>query len=465
MYDIIIEMKTEMSIGFSCFPDAIVVTDASSRVLLANQSMTRITGLKRGMVVGHKMSDLLKDKIVSDSAVVKVIAGGAACTLRTQTIAGKENLNTARPVFGGRGNLKWIVCGIKDMTELSTGPVMHSGVVQTADLKGTTIIAESSKMQDVVRLSNFIARADSNVIIHGETGVGKELIARFIYERSGRGQRGGPFVKVNCAAIPAGLFESEVFGYDRGAFTGALSTGRQGLIETADKGVLFLDEIGDLPLELQAKLLHVIEDRQVMRVGGRAPKNIDVRIIAATNQDLRKLVGSGKFRQDLYYRISVVPIHIPALRERIEDVRALTAYYLNKLSQSFGFVKTLNSDLYGFLYSYQWPGNVRELANLLEYLFVSTHTSLLRTEDLPCEYDDSSFAERPLEEPQGPADPKEFRPLRDIIKEYELAIIMGVLKRSSCYEEAAKQLGISSATFNRRLREARKTRRSPLNLP
>ncbi|HVN96988.1 MAG TPA: sigma 54-interacting transcriptional regulator [Syntrophorhabdaceae bacterium] len=448
-------MKTEVSIGFSHFPDGIVVADPSSRVVLANSSMPRVTGLKRGVVVGQRMSDLLKKKVVSASAVVRVIAEGVPCTLRSLTMAGKENLVTARPVFDGRGNLEWIVCGIKDVSELRAASVMGSKSAQTEGTRWTSIIAENKQMQDVVRLANLVAHAESNVLIDGETGVGKELVARLIYERGRSKRRNGAFVKVNCAAIPASLFESELFGYERGAFTGALSTGRGGLIEMADNGVLFLDEIGDLPSELQGKLLHVIEDQQFMHVGGRSVKTVKVRIIAATNRDLRQLTNAGGFRQDLYYRIATIPIRIPPLRERPEDIRALVTHYMEKLSRRYVTKKSLAGDLSSFLLKYQWPGNVRELSNVLEYLFLTVGGPLLGVGDLPPEYSPLARPETSLTQQVGASGYQQFRSLKSMVKEYELGLIMGVMKRATCYEEAAKHLGISFATLNRRLKEAR----------
>ncbi len=226
-----------------------------------------------------------------------------------------------------------------------------------------TIIAESQKMKEVIQLAKQVAPTNSSVLITGESGVGKEVLARFIHEQSGRI---GSFIPISCAAIPETLLEAELFGYEKGAFTGAVGE-KPGKIEMAEGGTLFLDEIGEMPLSLQSKLLRVLEDREVTRLGGTKAKKINVRYIFATNRDLRKMIGDGQFRQDLFYRLNVFYIIIPPLRERPEDILPLAHYFLNRFNKELHkTIKGLSEDAVNSLMIYEWPGNVRELQNVIE---------------------------------------------------------------------------------------------------
>ncbi|TMB13807.1 MAG: AAA family ATPase, partial [Deltaproteobacteria bacterium] len=221
-----------------------------------------------------------------------------------------------------------------------------------------------------------VAPTDSAVLIRGETGTGKELIARAIHDLSGR--RGRTFVKVNCAAIPTGLLESELFGHERGAFTGAIAQ-RIGRFELADGGTLFLDEVGDIPLELQPKLLRVLQEREFERLGSTRTKRVDVRVVAATNRNLEEMVAAGTFRNDLYYRVNVFPITLPALRERPEDIPPLVRYFVQTFARRMNKrIETIPADAMTALSSYAWPGNVRELENAIERAIILTNGPTLR---------------------------------------------------------------------------------------
>ncbi len=237
----------------------------------------------------------------------------------------------------------------------------------------------SDKMKEVVELAERVAPSGATVLIEGESGTGKEVIARFIHIKSGRK---GRFVAVNCAAIPETLLESELFGYEKGAFTGA-SASKEGKFELAHKGTLLLDEIGDMPPSLQAKLLRVLQEKEVDRLGGKTPKKVDVRVIASTNRDLKRLVEEGLFREDLYYRLSVIPIKIPPLRERKEEIVPLAEYFVERFATMYGRGKmTLSEDAKKELVDYHWPGNVRELENVIERAVILASSSEITAEDL-----------------------------------------------------------------------------------
>src|SRR6266850_118897 len=280
------------------------------------------------------------------------------------------------------------------------------------------IVGQSPAIRDVVSLLETVAPADSTVLLLGETGTGKELVARAIHERSRRAQR--PMVKLNCAAIPSGLLESEVFGHERGAFTGAV-TQRTGRLELADSGTLFLDEVGDLPLELQPKLLRALQEREFERLGGTRTRTVDVRLIAATNCDLSAMIAEKKFRSDLYYRLNVFPIHIPALRERREDIPLLLRHFVQKYARrSEKDIRTISGSAMHQLMRWHWPGNVREIENLVERaVILTTGTTLaISNSDFP-----RSAAVTPTEMSAGSGE--EERVVRILGKLFERTLMQG----------------------------------------
>ncbi len=242
------------------------------------------------------------------------------------------------------------------------------------------IVGQSIQIQRVLTLIDKLSKTDSTVLIMGESGTGKELVAKMIHQKSQRGEK--PFIPVNCAAIPSELLEAELFGYEKGAFTGA-STTRQGRFELANEGTIFLDEIGDMPLHLQVKILRVIQDRSFERIGGTKSIQVDVRIIAATNKNLENEVKEGRFREDLFWRLNVVPVVIPPLRERKEDIPLLCDYFIDKFSKKFGYSLKINSQVMEIFLNYHWPGNVRELENLIERLYVLNDGGTVSVEDIP----------------------------------------------------------------------------------
>jgi len=245
------------------------------------------------------------------------------------------------------------------------------------------LIGATESMQHVFESIRRMARATTNVIIRGESGVGKELVARAMHEQSPRRNRA--FVSVNCAALPEGLMEAELFGYEKGAFTGAVAT-KEGRVELAHQGTLFLDEIGTLTVALQSKLLRVLEDRSLTRLGGKKQIRVDFRLICATNEDLEEMVRDGRFREDLYYRIHVVPIFVPALRERVEDIPVLAEYFVSIYCAANGFpLKRIADDAMLALKRYPWPGNVRELENTIQRVVIMTDDDTIRLKDLPGE--------------------------------------------------------------------------------
>lgn len=307
------------------------------------------------------------------------------------------------------------------------------------------IAGKSQAIQRIIELSEKLSKANSTVLIMGESGTGKELFAKLIHQKSSRNSK--PFIPVNCAAIPSELLESELFGHEKGAFTGATFM-RPGRFELANGGTIFLDEIGDMPLHLQVKLLRVLQERSFERVGGTKPLKVDVRIIAATNRNLEAEVKEGRFREDLYWRLNVVPIVIPPLRERKEDIPVLCDYFVDKFASIFGFKIKLKQEIMELFLNYNWPGNVRELENLIERLYVLSEGTEIEIDDIPerIRFYENAFSRDLI--------PEELNPftagidLNEVLREYEKKLILHALNLHNWVKSrAAKYLNINRTTL------------------
>ncbi|HJV46656.1 MAG TPA: sigma-54 dependent transcriptional regulator [Bacillota bacterium] len=310
------------------------------------------------------------------------------------------------------------------------------------------IIGTSAAIQKVFQLVEKVKDISSNIFITGESGTGKELVARAIHYQGLR--RNGVFSVINCAAIPEPLLESELFGYEKGAFTGAYQR-KQGLFENSDGGTIFLDEIGEMPLALQAKILRVIQEKVITPVGSQQPKEVDVRVISATNRNLKEEVAKGNFREDLYYRLNVIPIHLPTLRERKEDVPLLVEYFLALYSANVGSrMKVCNPDAKRLLYNYSYPGNVRELSNILEYAVALSDQEVIMPEDLPEAVRENRF--RILGEVLD--EDGLFIPEGLTLAEAEKRYILYTLERNVGHRtNTAKQLSISERGLREKLKQ------------
>lgn len=315
------------------------------------------------------------------------------------------------------------------------------------------IKGKSAAIQQTIEMARKVCTVKSTVLILGESGVGKEVFARAIHDASEK--TNAPFITINCGAIPASLFESELFGYERGAFSGADSKGKKGKIELAKGGTLFLDEIGEMPLEMQVKLLRVLQERRFYRVGGEKEINIDFRVVAATNRDLKELMKQGKFREDLYYRLNVVNLYIPPLRERPEDIIELTHYYLNKFSQNYQrSIDEITPDVMQAMLQYEWPGNVRELRNMVERLIVFATDGVIRKEYLLLTAADSDQNTSNLPSVNGGIETDEtILLLQEEMDRHEKKVIQRALQIVNGNKlECARQLGITRATLYNRLK-------------
>ncbi|SEB14633.1 PAS domain S-box-containing protein [Thalassobacillus cyri] len=376
--------------------DGIYITDNKGVTLKTNDAIERITGIPKEYYIGKTVDKLMKRGILKNSVTPKVLKQRRTVSVVQNNYQNKETLITGSPVMNEKGDIEKVITNIRDLSELNSLLDELNEVQKRSDeyerelkkLKGFSdqgIIVESQTMTELYEMAERIADFDATVLILGETGVGKDVLARYIY-RSGLRSEKGEFIKVNCGAIPPELLESELFGYEGGAFTGANKKGKPGMFELADNGVIFLDEVGELPLKMQVKLLQVIQDGMLQRVGATKSKKVDVRIIAATNRNLREMIKEGTFREDLFYRLNVIPFTIPPLRERRDDILALLQFFLDKTNNKYGLNKVLTDELKRFLYDWEWEGNVREMANLMERLVLTTSSSKISIEHLPPEY-------------------------------------------------------------------------------
>lgn len=314
------------------------------------------------------------------------------------------------------------------------------------------IHGNSPKLKQTMNLVEKAATTEANILIQGESGVGKELFAKAIHNL--RENEAAPYIAINCGAIPSALFESEIFGYEKGAFSGANQKGKKGKVELAKNGTLFLDEIGEMPLDMQVKLLRLLQEKRFFRVGGTKEIEVDFRIVAATNRDLSELVKEGKFREDLYYRLNVVSLEIPPLRKRPEDIIELTHYFLYECSIKYNRpIHGISQTIMQALLQYDWPGNIRELKNVVERLVVFSEDGEIKLEDLPFEVDEFiKSADRNRKQISDFSNMNDNRPLKDQLEDYEREIILRELKSVDGNKlECAKNLDITRATLYNRM--------------
>jgi len=430
--------------------DAIFIDDAQGFTIWINKASEELYRIKREDVIGKHVSFLEREGIFTPSVARLVMEQKKEVTIIHQNRDGKRLLTTGIPIMDAENNMTKIITTTHDTTELvnlqnELESVQNalSGLNAAEGFGG--IVANSPAMYNVIQLTKRLADVDSTVLITGESGVGKGVIARLLHENGSR--KGYPFVKVNCGAIPENLIESELFGYESGAFTGSRREGKKGLFETADKGTIFLDEISELPLNLQVKLLQVIQEREIVRVGGVESIPINVRIIAATNKDLLTLVNEGKFREDLYYRLNVVPINIPPLRERPEDIIPMIRIFLNENNKKMKEHKEIDSKAIAILIKYPWPGNVRELQNIIERLVITTKGSTILPQNLP------SFIHEAVK--GGDTRIPAAKSLKAALEHAEREILLKAKKQYKTTRAMAKALGVSQPTIVRKLQKYR----------
>lgn len=364
--------------------DEIFVLDGEMRILYVNKVCERHYGLKPSDVIGKYNVELFEKGYWKPSIVPEVYRRKEPCYMKQQTYIGAELMTTAIPILNNKNEIELVVITATEVQKIKMMNLredqIESKTTQHDDEEEISIVTNSEKIKRLLEFCKKVAPTDSNILILGESGTGKGAFSQYIHKVSNR--KNGPFLAINCAAIPEELLESELFGYSKGAFTGANKLGKQGLIEAADGGTIFLDEVGEMPLSVQAKLLQLIQEKQFIPVGSSEMKKVDVRIIAATNQNLSSMIKNKSFREDLFYRLNVIDIHLPPLRERREDIIPLTYNFLNKFNQKYNENKVISEECLNVLTHYSWPGNVRQLENLIERLVIISN-SIIHVSDLP----------------------------------------------------------------------------------
>jgi PAS domain S-box-containing protein len=438
--------------------DGLWISDGDANVLRINPASERLNAISAAQVVGRNMRELLEEGLFDRSATLEVLRTRAKLDM-LQVRGGRKLVLTGTPVFDEAGALIRVVVYERDITELDA---LHQQLEQEEAMKdrfrhqmremqleavaARRVIAKSPCMQKALRQAIKVSTVDSTVLVVGESGVGKGLIADLVHEHSSRAEK--PLVKINCGAIPESLVEAELFGYDKGAFTGAQAKGKPGYFELADGGILFLDEIAELPLSSQVKLLRFLEDGRVTRVGGTHSRKLDVRILAATHRDLQAMVDHGAFRLDLFYRLSVIPLQVPPLRERTDCILPMLRHYVDFFAERVGVRRRLSRAASEALLAYPWPGNVRELMNLCERLVVMSEVELIDVADLPRDVvarsEKSAGAVAPL--------PEELT-LAQALESTERAMLVEARRRHGNQTRMAEALGVDQSTVARKLKK------------
>ena len=433
--------RDEMSIVLETAHEGIFALDQKGYVKHCNNRAAELFGTNKGDLIGKHIS-----KIMPGSPAIKVLDTGRGYTENEEIfkVDGRQHhfIVTVQPFLSGE-EIDGIVISFRDIEEAQK--LVYN--FNTRKIKNTVddIIGTSEKIMIAKKQALITARSNSTVLITGESGTGKEMFAKAIHYASPREDK--PFITVNCGAIPENLLESELFGYEKGAFTGASEKGKEGKFELADGGTIFLDEIGDMPLHLQVKILHVLQNMRFDRVGGSKSIIVDVRVIAATNKDLEKLIEEGSFREDLYYRLSVIPLSIPPLRERKDDIKQLMYHFLKKYNSFMNKkIERFSPEVEEIYTNHDWPGNVRELENAVEYGANMAFGNVIGIDEVPARIlkkEEETVKFRNLD-----------RPLAEQVKLFEKEVIMKKLRQyNGVKETVARDLGLSRATLYRKLAE------------
>lgn len=439
--------------AFEASYDGLHILDEFGNTLYINSACTRIEGISKAEALEKNIQQLVDEGVYSESVTLKVLETKEPVTIIQTVKNGNQVLATGTPIFKENGSIDKVIVNSRDITDLNNLRIeLLAKETELQNLKleqgrYSNIVANSAAMKKVMSIALTVSKVDSTVLLTGESGVGKDLIARFIHENSERSA--GPFIKVDCSSIPETLIESELFGYVKGAFTGAEKTGKIGLLERAKGGTVFLDEIGEMPFSMQPKLMRAIQDREILPVGANETVKLDVRYISATNVNLLEQVNNKKFREDLYYRLNVVPLEIPPLRSRRADIPPLIMHLTQKINGRYGFQKKLSQEAYNMLLDYSWPGNVRQLENGIERLLVSTIDDIIDIENIPA----SLFIDA-----QDDSYEKKINDVgyRELLSRYDYNILKKAIAQEGSVSLAAKKLGINVTTVRRKIKKYEK---------
>lgn len=440
--------------------DGVLLTDEIGLVLFINPSCSVYMGIPAEEIINRKLEDLIAEGIYDRSVALEAIRTKKKETAIVHVHNGNRVVSTSTPILDKSGNVVMTVTNVRvedvlnqyaiELQKEKRNSDAYKSVINYINRVDDLVIAESIQMKRIIEHINIISNTDSSILLLGESGTGKEVLSRLIHEKSNRYKE--PFIPVNCAAIPKELMESEFFGYEKGAFSGALPKGKSGFFEMAHKGTLFLDEIGLMPLDIQSKFLRVLESGEVQRLGANGIIETDVRIICATNEKLMEKVKDKIFREDLYYRINVFQVRIPPLRERVDDIIPLANYFLSKLNSKYNLDKEFSPYVIDRLRNYRWPGNVRELKNIVErFTFTQSDNALFDQVD---PIDDKMIEAVSSNDSLLTQSALIGKDMKTVIHEVEKKYITLVLKEHDWkVTEAAKTLGLHRSMVYRKINE------------
>lgn len=443
--------------------EGIVIIDKDAIIVYCNDLWIELCafdryGYSKDSLIGTDLSYLVSSGVGVKAVALSVLKDKKKITSLAYSLDRKAILTMASPIFDENGELEYVVAFVKDESEIQN---LKSSIENYEEIQNMYIeylyhgterqndlVVNDPKVKKLYAKALKISTTDATVLINGESGTGKDVLANFIHNSSRRNK--GPFIAVNCGAIPENLVESEFFGYERGAFTGANKEGKKGIFEAASKGTLFLDEISELPLSMQVKLLRVIETRSITHVGGVTPINVDVRIIAATNVDLLSKVRSGEFRQDLYYRINVIRLTPPPLRERKSDLEDLISLFQKQFDEKYLRNTSVTSSALKLLKEYTWPGNIRELKNVMENLVLTSIDGVIDRDDVAFLIYENSPAQMEL---PGLVTVHGIGNIKDVVEETERQLLQMAAMGKHSSKAIADELGIDQTTALRKLKK------------
>lgn len=441
-------LNKEFDAIFESSFDGIWLSDGDGKVLKMNRANEKIFGFSRDQLIGKYPADMLEKGVYSRSSVVRAIEKKETVTTTLTTKDGKTIIATSTPVFDENNNISLVVNNIRDATHLfelkseldqmKGLTELYKNQLKQVEVKKKGVVYQSAQMEEIVSLALRLAEVECPVLITGPSGVGKELVADIIHANSER--KGGPFIKVNCGAIPENLMESELFGYESGAFSGANRAGKLGYFALAHKGTLLLDEIGELPLHMQVKLLRAVQDKSIVRVGGTKPFKVDIRLLAATNRNLKEMIANNEFREDLYYRLNVAAIPVPALNERREDILPLVEHFLSLFNRKYKKNIQVTDDVIEGWSRLDWQGNVRQLENTVERVVVTAQDEVVTTHDLK-----SNGPNKFLKDAE-----QVVTSLPEAVAETEQKLIKRAFQQYKTTREMARKLNIHQSTFIRK---------------
>lgn len=452
------EMFNILNLAFNNSPIGVLVTDGEGKVLAVNDYHSVLTDTPKENIVGSDIIEHVKNSTISNSSTVQVMKSGNPVIMEETVHKGKENerdiIVKSIPIKNKLGNIDYIITYVhdisekrllmKELEEAKMKNIKYDVLLRQIQGPGSDrFIYRSIEMERLIAKAKRVADTDSTVLITGESGVGKGVLAEYIHENSRRSNK--PFLTVNCGAIPETLIESELFGYESGSFTGASSKGKSGILDSVNGGTLFLDEIGDMPYNLQVKVLRVIQDGEFFRIGGISPIKVDVRFLAATNLDLKSLISEGKFRKDLYYRLNVISLNVQPLRERIDDISVLAEFFLKRMNERHGVNKKFSKEAVERLMRSKLPGNVRELENIIERSVLFSQSDVIAADDI---FDEADFDEIDITDNGIDIENMNFK---KYIEGVEKEVLIKALEKYKTTAEVGRRIGLDQSTVSRKL--------------